>query len=97
MVTGDRIGALEALLTRTEAAHGDYETDELGGVYDRDWASWYARYAVEHGVGELVGRAVTADELAAFFTSSWGDAQRADPKPTESWATYTARQIADGL
>ena len=65
-MTTDRIAALEALLAETEAAHGAYETTELNGVYDQEWPRWYAAYAVEHGIGEiLVGHAVSSDDLAA--------------------------------
>ena len=61
----DRIGALEALLAEAEAAHGVYETTELNGVYDQDWPRWYAAYAVDHGIGALLGRDVSVDELAS--------------------------------
>ena len=29
------------LLTRASIAHGVYEAEELGGVYDEKWAEWY--------------------------------------------------------
>ena len=93
----DNIEALEALLGETERAHGVYETAQLHGVYDKDWPRWYARYAVDHGIGALLGRDVTADELARFLASGWDESQRADPKPAEPWAAYAARQIAAGL
>ena len=32
------------LLKETSAAHGEYETAELGGVYDEQWPEWYATY-----------------------------------------------------
>ncbi|MGN6099521.1 MAG: VOC family protein [Devosia sp.] len=31
-------------LTATAAAHGIYEKNELGGVYDDDWPQWYAAH-----------------------------------------------------
>jgi hypothetical protein len=96
-VTDDRVPAIEALLLETQAAHGEFETNELNGVYDREWPRWYAQYAVDHEIGKIVGRDVTVDELALFLTNSWDDAQRADPKPTEPWAAYTARRIAAEL
>ena len=96
-LTTDRIGAIEALLARTEEAHGVFETTELNGVYDQEWARWYAQYAVDHGMGAVLGRAITANELAGFLTSEWNELQRADPKPTEAWAVYTARRIAEEL
>ena len=96
-MTTDRIGALQALLAQTEAAHGVFETTELNGVYDQEWPRWYAEYAVQHGIGTLLGRAVTADELARFLTSSWDELQQADPRPSDPWAAYTARRIATEL
>jgi hypothetical protein len=44
-MSADRISAVEALLSETEAAHGAYEAADLGGVYDQDWPAWYAAYA----------------------------------------------------
>jgi hypothetical protein len=93
----DRIGAIEALLTKAEAAHGVYETTELGGVYDEAWAGWYAAYAVEHGLGDLVGHPVTADQLERFLVSTFSEFKALDPKPTESWAAWTARRAAADL
>ena len=92
----DRIEALKALLTETEAAHGVYETTELNGVYDQDWPRWYAGYAVEHGIGTLMGRDVGADELAQLLATSWGRFQGADPKPSEPWQAFLARELAVG-
>jgi hypothetical protein len=96
-MTTDRAGALEAILAETETAHGVYEATELNGVYDQDWTSWYARYAVDHGIGGALGRAVTADELARVLANSWDELKRADPKPTDSWAVWTARHLASEL
>ena len=96
-MTIDRIAALEALLGETEAAHGAYETTELNGVYDQEWPRWYAAFAVEHGIGELVGHAVSSDDLAKFLTMSWSELQRADPRPSEPWTTSFARRIAAEL
>jgi hypothetical protein len=95
MTTPDRTDAIAALLLETEAAHGVFEATELHGVYDEAWPRWYAGYAVDHGIGELVGRAVTADELATFLAVSWDEFQRSDPKPTEHWSVAIARRIAD--
>jgi len=37
---------LTGLLREAEAAHGVYETEELGGVRDEDWPTWYAEFIV---------------------------------------------------
>lgn len=96
-MTLDRTEAVRALLARTSDAHGRYEETELKGVYDQDWARWYAANAVEHGIGDLLGRAVTTDHLAAFLTTSNVEFERVEPKTDESWAAYTARLITAEL
>jgi len=90
------IRAIEELLAETEAAHGAYEAAELNGVYDEQWPVWYAAYAVDHGIGEMLGRDVTADELAQRLESAWADFQAADPHPEEGWGVFIARRIAAG-
>ena len=91
-MTTDRIAALEALLGETEAAHGAYETTELNGVYDEEWPGWYAAYAVEHGIGEIVDR-----DGAALLTASWSELQQTDPSPSEPWTSFIARRLASEL
>ena len=93
----DRTEAVNALLLQTEQAHGTYETTELNGVYDQDWPRWYAAYAVEHGIGALVGHPVTTDQVAQFLASTYAEFQQIEPKPSESWAAYLARRIAAEL
>jgi hypothetical protein len=92
----DRVAGIAALLSETEAAHGAYETAELGGVYDEGWPAWYAAYAVDHGLAEVLGRDVAPDDLAAFLTHAYAEFEEIDPK-TESWQAYIARRIADDL
>jgi hypothetical protein len=96
-MTADRTEAIKALLLQAEEAHGVYEATDLNGIYDQDWARWYADYAVEHGIGALLRHAVTTDELTAFLASSNGEFQRTERKPAEPWASYTARRIAAEL
>ena len=97
MTDAERIEAVIALLSETEQAHGVYETTVLGGVYHKEWADWYAAYAVDHGIGELVGHPVTTAQLATFLVSTFDAFKAAEPKPTESWAAWTARRIAADL
>ena len=96
-MAADRIEAVNALLVQTMEAHGTFEETELNGVYDEEWPRWYAAYAVEHGIGALVGHAVSADQLAQFLASSNVEFERAEPKPDEPWAAYTARRITAEL
>lgn len=94
MMDADRIEAITALLAEAGEAHGAYEEAELGGVYDEDWARWYAAWAVDHGIAELVGRPIGSDELAGFLASTNAELERTEPKPSESWAEWTARRLA---
>ena len=56
----------------------------LGGVYDQAWPRWYATYAVEHGVGALIGGGITIDRLAEFLA---GSNVEFEPRPSrEPWA-----------
>lgn len=93
----DRVQAIDDLLVRAESAHGVYERTELDGVYDEDWPRWYAGFAVENGIGSLVGRELAADELAVFLERTYAELERTDPKPDEPWSTHTARRIATEL
>lgn len=93
----DRVGAIRALLARAEEAHGVYEAAELGGVYDRAWARWYATWAIEHGIGDLLGREVGPDELAALLTAGFAAFEAADPQPEEGWAAYLAERMVAEL
>lgn len=90
---GDPTAALEALLVETGEAHGVFEETELQGVYDQEWPRWYARYALEHGLGALVGDDVTVDRLTAFLASSNVEYEKTQPELRGPWATYTARRI----
>jgi hypothetical protein len=93
----DRTKAIDALLAETEVAHGAFETTELKGVYDEEWARWYAAYAVDHGIAEQLGHDIAADQLAGFLASSYTQFAQADPKPDEPWTAYIARRIVDEL
>ena len=89
--------AVEALLREAGSAHHVFERDELGGVYDQDWPAWYGRWAVEHGLGAIVGRDVDGDEVGAYFARTWAEVEASNPKPTEPWATWMARRIVAEL
>jgi hypothetical protein len=89
--------AIATLLIEAEQAHGEYETSELNGVYDEDWARWYAAYAVEHGIGDLLGREIATDELAMVLATGYTEYEQSDPKPSEEWAAWTARRLATEL
>ena len=91
------VQAINALLVKAGEAHGRFEETVLQGVYDREWPRWYAAYAVEHGIGALVGHAVTTERLAAFLADSNADFEQIPAEQRDPWATYTARRIAAEL
>lgn len=93
----DRSVAVATLLRHAEGAHAIYEADALDGVYDEAWPRWYATYAVEHGLADILGHDVTTDELAKLLADTYADFASADPKPAEPWAEYTATRIAAEL
>ncbi len=56
------------LLRRTGSAHGQYETTALNGVYDEDWAVWYANWAIQHGLNDLLETPVEPDALSQVMS-----------------------------
>jgi len=92
-----RAVAIETLLVETEAAHAVYERDELAGAYDEEWPAWYAGYAVDHGLGDILGRELAADDLTAHLTRSWEEVEASGSKPDEPWSTWMARRLANDL
>ena len=94
----DRVEAITNLLTEAESAHGTYEALDLGGVYDRDWASWYAEYLIEHGLAELVGHATPLDRVGPFLANAYAEFEQLEPRPDRNeWAAYIARRIVEDL
>ena len=96
-MAADRIATVNELLVETMKAHGAYEATELEGVYDTDWPIWYARYAVGHGIGDLLDHDVTSDRLAQFLASGNVEYEQIEPGSREPWAAYTARRIVGEL
>lgn len=93
----DRVARTAALLAETEYAHGAYEAEELNGVYDQAWPSWYASYAVEHGLADVLGRSVDAETTAAFLERTYAEYEATDPPPAAPWAEFLARRMVEEL
>ncbi len=85
--------AVAALLRETETAHGAYETRVLGGVFDEEWAPWYAAYLLDHGLGDLLPAAesLDVDDLTAMLARLAADYERGDQ--TSPWPDVYARGI----
>ena len=79
------------LLDKTQAAHGAYEEQELHGVYDQAWSAWYATYLVAHGIGDLLGQAITAEQLARLL-KQYDEDYRIQQRQ-EGWPDYYAAQL----
>jgi len=93
----DRAPAVATLLRQAELEHAEHEAKDLGGVYDQEWPRWYATYAVEHGIADILGREVSSDDLATFLAESYAEFASADPRPAEPWADVTAQRIVTEL
>lgn len=44
------VAELEQALRDAAAAHGEYEKNELGGVFDENWPAWYAAHMARAAV-----------------------------------------------
>ena len=91
-----QLQAVIALLVEAEDRHGIFERDELHGVYDERWPEWYARFAVDGGLGRVLARPVSTGPLSDLLRASYEDFKRG-ADPDEPWAAYTARRIVSEL
>lgn len=85
--------AVAALLREAETAHGAYETRVLGGVFDEEWAAWYAAYLLDHGLGDLLPGAenLDVDNLTAMLARLAANYERGDQ--TSPWPDVYARGL----
>ena len=95
-MTTDRIAALEALLARPSGPRR-LRDDGAERRLRRAVATVVREYAVEHGIGAIVGHEVSPDDLAELLTASWSELQETDPRPAEPWTTFIARRLAAEL
>lgn len=75
----DQETRIATLLARAGAAHdetdaGEEEENDLAA----GWPLFYARYALSHGLGELLARPPAESELAELLTEA-AEAHEADP------------------
>jgi hypothetical protein len=94
----DRVEAVTNLLIEAESAHGTYEALDLGGVYDRDWASWYAEFLIEHGLDDVIGHPTPLDRVGPLLATTYAEFEQLDPRPDRAaWAQYIARRLVESL
>lgn len=82
---------LTHLLQDASAAHGVYETDVLDGVYDEQWAAWYADWLVNHGLNELLETHFDAPSFGKLLEAL--NVEHEQSERSESWAQFTARAL----
>jgi hypothetical protein len=83
--------ALRDLLRQAGAAHGEYESTVLNGVYDEAWPTWYADWLLAHGFNDLVQRSYTLAELAALLRDL--NQQHRASGSTQDWADFYAERM----
>lgn len=84
---------IEALLIQAERAHGQYERSVLNGVYDQNWADWYAQYAIEYDIEKYLNRQLSTKQLSQFLSQSYDQYQAEQSQ--QVWATYTAERLEE--
>lgn len=82
---------IETLLIQSEQAHGQYERSVLNEVYDQNWATWYAQYAIAHNIDKYLDKQLSTEQLSQFLNQSY-DQYKAE-QSQQSWATYTAEKL----
>lgn len=91
----ERTSTVAKLLDETESEHGAYERDELGGERDEQWATWYARYALDHDLGGTLGTSPGIEELAGVLTEATDAHEREGSD--QGWSEFAAAMVVDRL
>ena len=94
-MTQTTVEKIASLLSQAGNAHHHYEQTVLKGVYDLDWHIWYAEYALEHGLGNLLDRSLTLERLSEFLSQSNEQYERENTD--RSWADYTAQKLVESF
>jgi hypothetical protein len=89
--------AVAALLRETATAHGAYETNVLGGVFDEDWPAWYAAYLLDHGLSDHLpgGASLDVANLTAMLARLAADYKQGEQ--SSPWPDVYARGIVAGF
>ena len=85
--------AVAALLRDAGTAHGVYEANVLGGVYDEEWPAWYAAYLLDNGLDDLLpgAESLDVDNLTAMLARLAADYERGEQ--ASPWPDVYARGI----
>lgn len=86
---------LAASLTQARNADRAYKQTVRKGVYDEDWAAWYADYVIQQGLGNVLNQSVTREQVSQFLSEIYQGYQQENS--TQTWADYTVEQMAREL
>jgi hypothetical protein len=87
------IHQVESLLIRAEQAHGQSEQTILNGIYDQDWAIWYANYVIDQGIDKVLNRSFSGERLSQLLSRSYEQYKAEQSQKT--WAAYTAQKLVE--
>lgn len=88
----DKVNRLFNLFVKTVWAHHEHQETVLNGVYNVNWAPWYASFLIENGVGDVLGYEMDEDSLTQFLVEV--DKSYRREKPNQEWPVYYAIQLA---
>ena len=94
----ERVVRVRGLLEQAKAAHIPYEAEVLGGVYDDEWARWYAEHMINNGFRDAIGSGeggIDVERLAELLAEA--DVQHRLHAPDEDWPPYYARYLVNAL
>lgn len=82
---------ISSLLTQAGIEHHEYERDILKGIYDSDWAIWYADCLLTKGLNEQLNTSFSLEQLTQILIQT--NEQYQAQTLTQSWSDYTAEKI----
>lgn len=82
---------ISSLLTQAGMEHHKYERDILKGIYDSDWAIWYADCVLSKGLNQLLNTSFSLERLTQILIQT-NDRYEAET-PEQDWSNYTAEKI----
>ncbi len=92
-MTVERPTAIAELFAQAGDAHHHYEQTVLNGVYHKEWADWYADYAIAHGLNDWLTNPLTVEQLSHRL-SELTDRHKAEHS-TMDWGIYVAQKLVD--
>lgn len=88
----NKVNQLFNLFVKTVWAHHEHQERDLNGVYNVNWAPWYASFLIDNGVGDVIGYEIDEESLTQFLVDV--DKKYRREKPNQEWPVYYAIQLA---